>query len=147
MTKLTGKVAVVTGGNGGIGLVMAQGLAAAGAAVAIVGRNAAKSQAAAAALVSEGGRAIALTWRPIPMVLGAAVLMGLAVRFVHFALFGEPLNAPLTLAIETAILFAVALLAYRRTRARQMVQQYYWLYEASGPLGWRPRQDKPQATV
>ncbi|MBR1222856.1 hypothetical protein JQ557_32980 [Bradyrhizobium sp. U87765 SZCCT0131] len=93
------------------------------------------------------GRAIALTWRPIPMVLGAAVLMGLAVRFVHFALFGEALNAPLTLAIETAILFAVALLAYRRTRARQMVQQYYWLYEASGPLGWRPRQDKPQATV
>ena len=58
---LSGKVAVVTGGNGGIGLGMAQGLAAAGAAVAIVGRNAAKSQAAAAALVSEGGRAIALT--------------------------------------------------------------------------------------
>ena len=88
------------------------------------------------------GRAIAQTWRPIPMVLGAAVLMGLAVRFVHFALFAEPLNAPLTLAVETAILFAVTLLAYSRTRARQMVQQYYWLYEANGPLGWRPRQDK-----
>ncbi|MEW6640125.1 MAG: DUF6867 family protein [Pseudomonadota bacterium] len=87
------------------------------------------------------GRAIALTWRPLPMVLGAAVLMGLAVRFVHFALFGEPLT-PLTLVIETAILFLVTLLAYRRTRARQMVQQYYWLYEAHGLLGWRPRQDK-----
>ena len=93
------------------------------------------------------GRAIALTWRPLPMVVGAAVLMGLAVRFVHFALFGEALDAPLTLAIETAILFAVTLLAYRRTRARQMVQQYYWLYEANGPLGWRPRQDKPQETA
>lgn len=63
------------------------------------------------------GRAIALTWRPIPMVLGAAILMGLAVRFIHFALFEEPLNAPVTLLVETAILFAVAMLAYQRTRA------------------------------
>jgi 2-deoxy-D-gluconate 3-dehydrogenase len=34
---LTGKVAIITGGNGGIGLGMASGLAAAGAAVMIVG--------------------------------------------------------------------------------------------------------------
>ena len=89
------------------------------------------------------GRAIALTWRPPVMVLGAAVLMGLAVRFVHFALFQEPLFAPLTLLVETAVLFAVALLAYRRTRALQMVRQYYWLYEANGPLGWRLRAGLP----
>ncbi|MBV9965184.1 MAG: 2-deoxy-D-gluconate 3-dehydrogenase, partial [Alphaproteobacteria bacterium] len=31
--ELTGRVAIVTGGNGGIGLGMAKGLAAAGAAV------------------------------------------------------------------------------------------------------------------
>ena len=43
---LSGKVAIVTGGNGGIGLGMARGLAEAGAAVAIVGRNEAKSAAA-----------------------------------------------------------------------------------------------------
>ena len=36
---LTGRVVVVTGGNGGIGLGMAQGMAAAGAAVSIWGRN------------------------------------------------------------------------------------------------------------
>jgi 2-deoxy-D-gluconate 3-dehydrogenase len=36
---LTGKVAVVTGGNGGIGLGMAGGLARAGATVVIAGRN------------------------------------------------------------------------------------------------------------
>lgn len=47
---LTGKVAVVTGGNGGIGLGMAEGLAAAGAAVAIWGRNAEKNDAALKAL-------------------------------------------------------------------------------------------------
>lgn len=47
---LTGKVAVVTGGNGGIGLGMAEGLAQAGAAVAIWGRNAGKNAAAEKAL-------------------------------------------------------------------------------------------------
>ena len=36
---LTGKVAVVTGGNGGIGLGIARGLAKAGASVVVVGRE------------------------------------------------------------------------------------------------------------
>ena len=91
------------------------------------------------------GRAIALTWRSPVMVLGAAVLLALAVRFVHFALFGDALLAPGRLAVEFPVLLAVALLAYRRTRALQMVRQYYWLYEPHGPLGWRPRRDTPHA--
>ena len=44
---LAGRVAIVTGGNGGIGLGMARGLAAAGAKVVVAGRNAQKSAAAA----------------------------------------------------------------------------------------------------
>ncbi|MEN9717369.1 MAG: hypothetical protein RIQ99_247 [Pseudomonadota bacterium] len=51
---LTGKVALITGGNGGIGLGMAEGLAAAGANVAIWGQNPAKNAAAAAALQTHG---------------------------------------------------------------------------------------------
>jgi 2-deoxy-D-gluconate 3-dehydrogenase len=51
---LRGRVALVTGGNGGIGLGMARGMAEAGAAVAIAGRNAAKSEAAAAELAKLG---------------------------------------------------------------------------------------------
>jgi len=47
---LKGRVAIVTGGNGGIGLGMARGLAQAGAAIAVVGRNLEKSNAAAAEL-------------------------------------------------------------------------------------------------
>jgi len=43
---LRGKVAVVTGGNGGIGFGMARGLARAGANIAVVGRNQEKSAAA-----------------------------------------------------------------------------------------------------
>ncbi len=50
MFDLSGKAALVTGGNGGIGLGMAQGLAAAGAKVAIAGRDPAKNRDALAAL-------------------------------------------------------------------------------------------------
>jgi 2-deoxy-D-gluconate 3-dehydrogenase len=54
---LKGKAALVTGGNGGIGLGMARGLAAAGAKVAIAGRDAKKN---AAALASLGKDCLAL---------------------------------------------------------------------------------------
>jgi 2-deoxy-D-gluconate 3-dehydrogenase len=57
---LSGKVAIVTGGNGGIGLGMARGLAEAGAAVAIVGRNETKSMAAVAAFTQRGAKAISV---------------------------------------------------------------------------------------
>ena len=53
---LSGKVALITGGNSGIGLGMAEGLAAAGAAVSIWGTNAAKNSAAAEQLRKHGGR-------------------------------------------------------------------------------------------
>lgn len=54
---LTGRVAIVTGGNGGIGLGMASGLLNAGASVIIAGRNKEKSAQAAASL-GERARAI-----------------------------------------------------------------------------------------
>jgi NAD(P)-dependent dehydrogenase (short-subunit alcohol dehydrogenase family) len=57
---LTGKVALVTGGNSGIGLGMARALAAAGADVAIWGTNAAKNAAAQAELAKSGRRVLAL---------------------------------------------------------------------------------------
>jgi 2-deoxy-D-gluconate 3-dehydrogenase len=57
---LGGKVAIVTGGNGGIGLGMARGLAEAGADIVIVGRNEAKSNAAVAELKQQGSKAISI---------------------------------------------------------------------------------------
>ncbi len=57
MFDLTGKVALITGGNGGIGLGMASGLAEAGAKVLLSGRNAEKSAAAAESLRTRGLKA------------------------------------------------------------------------------------------
>ncbi|MFO6448386.1 SDR family NAD(P)-dependent oxidoreductase [Erythrobacter sp. NE805] len=51
---LSGHVALVTGGNGGLGIGMARGLAAAGARVAIWGRNAERNRAASAELAAGG---------------------------------------------------------------------------------------------
>jgi NAD(P)-dependent dehydrogenase (short-subunit alcohol dehydrogenase family) len=56
---LTGKVALVTGGNGGIGLGMAEGLAASGADVVIWGGNPDKLVTAEAKLKAHGGRVLA----------------------------------------------------------------------------------------
>jgi 2-deoxy-D-gluconate 3-dehydrogenase len=58
---LKGRVAVVTGGNGGIGLGMARGLASAGAGIVVAARNAAKSKTAIAELEALGAEALAVT--------------------------------------------------------------------------------------
>jgi NAD(P)-dependent dehydrogenase (short-subunit alcohol dehydrogenase family) len=58
MFDLTGKVALVTGGNGGIGLGMAEGLARSGASIAIWGGNPDKNEAAREKLRSLGGRVL-----------------------------------------------------------------------------------------
>jgi 2-deoxy-D-gluconate 3-dehydrogenase len=60
MFDLKGRVAIVTGGNGGIGLGMAKGLAKAGARVVVAARNAEKSNAAVRELAALGSDALAL---------------------------------------------------------------------------------------
>jgi len=55
---LTGKVAIITGGNGGLGLGIAKGLASEGCAVALVGRNQEKINKAVAEMEAIGAKAI-----------------------------------------------------------------------------------------
>ena len=57
MFDLKGRVGLVTGGNGGIGLGLARGLAKAGASVMVAGRNAEKNKAAVAELAALGATA------------------------------------------------------------------------------------------
>ena len=57
---LSGRVAVVTGGNGGIGLGMARGLGAAGARIVVAARNLEKSMVAVERLKQDGAEAVAI---------------------------------------------------------------------------------------
>jgi len=58
--SLGGKVAVVTGGTGVLGSALAQGLAAAGARVGVLGRRAAQADRVVAAITQSGGSALPL---------------------------------------------------------------------------------------
>ena len=71
---LTGKVALVTGGNGGIGLGMAEALAAADSDVVIWGTNAEKNAAACQTLEAHGGR---VTVAQVEVSNEAAVMAGI----------------------------------------------------------------------
>lgn len=85
------------------------------------------------------GRAIALTWRPYWHVVVYMLLLGAAVRFVHFALFEADLLSLPSYLVDTLYFVGLGSLSFRLTRAGQMVRQYPWLYERAGPLGWHER--------
>jgi hypothetical protein len=85
------------------------------------------------------GHALAETWRSFWQLAGYVLLLGGAVRFVHFALFdGDLLSVPSYLA-DMLYLMSIGGLSWRMTHARRMVTQYRWLYERTGPLTWRER--------
>ena len=88
------------------------------------------------------GRAVAGTWRPVWQVVGYVALLGLANRFLHFALFDGVLLSLYGYVVHTAVLQMIGLVGFQATRARRMVQQYPWLYEPAGLLGWRQRAAK-----
>jgi len=83
------------------------------------------------------GRSQAAGWRPMWHGLAFMVLLGAALRFLHFALFGAELLSLHYFLTDTLVLMLACALGYRMTLAGQMVRQYPWLYERAGPLAWR----------
>jgi 2-deoxy-D-gluconate 3-dehydrogenase len=75
MFDLSGRVAIVTGGNGGLGYAMASGLAEAGAQLALFGRDAAKGADAVARLRAAGHQA---AFSAVDVTNEAAVRAGIA---------------------------------------------------------------------
>lgn len=85
------------------------------------------------------GQALARGWRPAWQILPYAALLGLADRFLSYALFDAELLSLSGYLIGTAVILVLATLAYRITRAAKMVAQYPWLYRRAGPFAWRDR--------
>jgi Domain of unknown function (DUF6867) len=85
------------------------------------------------------GRAIALTWRPLWHAIAYIMLLGCAVRFIHFALFEADLLVLPSYLADTTFLIVVGCASWQLARATQMVTQYRWLYRRTGPFTWRKR--------
>jgi hypothetical protein len=75
----------------------------------------------------QAGRAIAQTWRPWWHVVLYMFVLGAAVRFIHYALFGGDLTSLPAYALDTAVAIGCAALGFRTARARQMARQYGFL--------------------
>ncbi|VFU08898.1 DUF6867 family protein [Methylocella tundrae] len=83
------------------------------------------------------GRALALRWRPIWHGAVAALLIAAAARFLHYALFGEPLVSLARYGLDFAAAFGFVLSGFKLTRRSQMKQQY-------GPIF--AREDAPRGS-
>ena len=85
------------------------------------------------------GQALANTWRSIWQVVGYAILLGFADRFLTWGLFDGELLSLSGYLIDTLVLMLIGAGAYRLTQARKMVAQYPWIYQRTGPFTWREK--------
>jgi hypothetical protein len=85
------------------------------------------------------GRAMAMGWRPWWHAGLWMLLLGGATRFIHFSLYGGTLLSVQFYVVDTAILITIAALGHRFTRSKLMARQYDWMFQRSGPFGWRRR--------
>jgi hypothetical protein len=85
------------------------------------------------------GRAVAVTWRPWWQVVVYALILGGAVRFLHFALFDGTMLSVHYYVVDSAICMASGFVGFRLARVSQMVTQYRWINQRNGALRWRRR--------
>ncbi len=85
------------------------------------------------------GQALAVNWLSVWQLLFYVFLLGLADRFLTFALFQGELLSITGFLVDTAALAAIALLTFRIVRVSKMVSQYPWRYERDGLLRYREK--------
>jgi hypothetical protein len=85
------------------------------------------------------GRAAAQTWRPMWLIVPYAIGLGLAVRFLHFAVFAGSLLSPWFLFVDALVAAGFMLAGYRWRRSEQMSTQYRWMFARRPPFGWVDR--------
>jgi hypothetical protein len=88
----------------------------------------------------QSGRATAQTWRPMLIMVPYCLMLGCAVRFMHFAVFGGTLISLHYFIVDTIFLAIAMLIGFRWQRSEQMSTQYSWLFDRRFPLGWSVKQ-------
>lgn len=124
---LTGKVALVTGGNSGIGLGMAEGLAQHGATVVIWGTNAERNEIAAEQLRQHGGE---VRHARIDVSDEAAVAAGIAAIVAEFGRLDQAI-ANAGISIPRKSLFDISTADFERIEAINIHGVLYTLREAA----------------
>ncbi|WP_105400331.1 DUF6867 family protein [Neorhizobium sp. T7_12] len=85
------------------------------------------------------GKAAAEGWNGHTTVVVYTLLLGVAMRFLHYALFQGPFISPFYYIIDVAILLVFSSAGFRIRRTRQMVQNYYWLYEPASAFSFKKK--------
>lgn len=85
------------------------------------------------------GQALANTWRPAWQIVPYGLLLACTSRFLIWGLFGGELFSVTGYVLDALVLLAIAVGAYRATKAYKMVSQYPWLYERAGLFAWREK--------
>jgi hypothetical protein len=85
------------------------------------------------------GRAIASAWRPWWHVVPSMLVLGIAVRFLHFAVFGSVFLSLHYYLVDTVVCLASGLLSFRMMRVRQMITRYAWINQRAGLFRWQLR--------
>jgi len=85
------------------------------------------------------GKAAAEGWNGYTTVVVYTLLLGVAMRFLHYALFQGPFISPFYYIIDVVILLVFSSAGFRIRRTRQMVQNYYWLYEPTSAFSFKKK--------
>ena len=85
------------------------------------------------------GRALADGWQPAWVVVAACFGLGIADRFLVYALFQGELLSLSGFVIHFLVLVTLALIAWRVTAVHKMVSQYPWRYERTSLFAYREK--------
>ncbi|MBP1861301.1 DUF6867 family protein [Rhizobium herbae] len=85
------------------------------------------------------GKSTAEGWKNYPVLIIYTLLLGVAIRFIHHALFNGTMLTLQYYIVDTIVLLLFAFAGYRYYRTKQMANNYYWLYEKASPFSWKAK--------
>ncbi|MCF6367647.1 DUF6867 family protein [Rhizobium halophilum] len=85
------------------------------------------------------GKAVAEGWEGYVIVVVYTALLAILMRFLHFALFEGPFVSPFYYVIDFLLLLVLSTIGFQMRRTRQMVDNYYWLYDQTSAFSWKKK--------